>query len=142
MSRRAPRVTKTERRAGASAEQSVASIVAELRAIERTFAPPAGASPNAYRAQVDHWREREGDAHLEYQIPETFGRVLFARICERYGLQPRRDPNDPLMIHVDAPSGFATGILWPQYDAMGAVIARYLHGHAAALLTAWLGARD
>lgn len=137
MSRRAPRVTKSERRPTIVTPHST-DVVTELRAIERSFAPPHGSTPEGYRAQLREWREHTPDAHLEYVIPESFARVLFARLCERYGLQPRRDPEDELMIHVDAPADFAAEILWPQYSEMGAVLARFLHGHAAAVMTAWL----
>ena len=138
MSRRAPRVTKSERRTSTGAAPSIADVVAQLRAIERTFAPPSGGSSDAYRAQLAEWREQEADAHLDFQIPEAFGRVLFARLCERYGLQPHRDPDDALIVHVDAPPTFASEILWRQYDAMGALISRFLQQHAAMLMTAWL----
>lgn len=140
MSRRAPRATKAELRASASSSLSDTAVVAELRAIERAFAPPDGATLDAYRAQLREWREREPDAHLEYQIPESFARVLFVRLCERYGVQARGIPDDALMLRVHAPPGFAAEILWPQYSQMGAVLARFLHAHAGAVMTAWLAA--
>lgn len=144
MSRRAPRITKSERAktsATTRASHDVVAVVAELRAIEREFAPPGGMHADAYGAQVEECRLRQGDSHLEYQIPESFARVLFARLCERYGLEPHRDPDDALTMHLHAPAEFAEQILWPQYNAMGAALARFLHGHAAAVMTAWLGER-
>lgn len=141
MSRRTPRITKAERAKASAANRGEAGVVADLRAIERDFAPPNGNSAQAYLAQVNEWRSREVDAHLEYDIPESFARVLFARLCERYGLEAHREPDDPSTIHVHAPPGFAEQILWPQYDAMGEVLARFLHGQAASVMKAWLGER-
>ena len=141
MSRRAPRVTKSERAKTSAPTRAPHDVVAELRAIEREFTPPGGTHADAYRAQVDECRLRQGDSHLEYEIPESFARVLFARICERYGLEHYRDPDDALTMHVHAPADFAEQTLWPQYNAMGAALARFLHGHAAAIMTAWLGER-
>jgi hypothetical protein len=117
---------------------SPSPVVAELRAIELRFAPGGETRTDRLRAQLDAWRLREADEHLEFQIPESFGRVLFTKLCERYGLEAHRDGSDPLMLTVEMPPGFAEEVLWPQYDAMGAVIARYVHGHVSNVLAAWL----
>lgn len=120
----------------------VASVVEKLRAIEHRFAPPSGSDARALRAQLDAWRTREPDEDLEFEIPESFARVLFTKLCERHGVTAHRHTGDSLKICVRMPHGFATDVLWPQYDAMGAEIARFVHGQVSNVLTAWLKPAD
>lgn len=127
--------------AGPSAPRVVelSAVVNEIVAIEQQFAPPGGREPRFFRDQVDEWRRREVDEELQYSIPETFGRVLFTRLCERYGLKFHRDATDPQIVCVIAPFGFAQNVLWPQYDAMGEALARFVYGHVESVFKAWLG---
>jgi hypothetical protein len=139
MSRRRP--PKTSATAGTTQPHivEVSAVVRELRAIESRFAPQAGSGAGGFRAQLDDWRRREADEDLQFEIPETFARVLFTRLCDRYGIAAHRHANDPMTICASMPPGFANEILWPQYDAMGAEIARFVHGHVASVIAAWLG---
>jgi len=85
----------------------VASVVEKLRAIEHRFAPPSGSDARALRAQLDAWRTREPDEDLEFEIPESFARVLFTKLCERYEVTAHRHTGDSLKICVRMPHGFA-----------------------------------
>jgi hypothetical protein len=139
VSRRPPPKTSVT---GATTQPRVvetSAVVQELRAIELRFAPQAGSGAGRFRAQLDDWRRREADEELQFEIPESFARVLFARLCERYGITAHRHVNDPMTICASMPPGFANEILWPQYDAMGAEIARFVHGDVASVIAAWLG---
>ena len=115
-------------------------MVKELRAIEQRYAPPSGASPEAYARQLAEWRAREADREEVCSTRGATGAWVVVMLCARYGIRPFRRPRQrPTTITLLAPAGFVSKVLWPQVQAMVAVFEAARASMMKEVAGAWLG---
>jgi hypothetical protein len=113
---------------------------ADLRAIERYYAPAEGTRPEDYARQVEVWRQRDGEREEVCSTGDATGWRLLLRLCARYGLRVFRRRRQKLTtLIVVAPKGFMTKVLWPQFQAMMQVFAEAKAGVDKEILVDWLG---
>ena len=119
------------------------NYAADLRAIERHYAPAEGASPEAYARQVEVWRQRDGEREEVCSTGDATGGWLLLRLCARYGLPAYRRRRQKLTtLTVRAPQGFVPKVLWPQFQAMVQVFAAARVEVDNEILVSWLGAGE
>jgi hypothetical protein len=119
----------------------IEGVVAELRAIERRYAPPAGASAAAYAQQLAEWRTREPDSEEVCWGGDATGVWVAVMLCARYGIRPFRRPRQKATtVTVLAPAGFVSKVFWPQALEMIGAFERARRAMADEVVTAWLGA--
>ena len=115
-------------------------VVAELRAIERRYAPPGGASVAGYAQQLAEWRTREPDSEEVCWGGDATGAWVVVMLCARYGIRPYRRPRQKAATTcVLAPAGFVSKVFWPQALEMMGAFERARRAMAEEIVTAWLG---
>jgi hypothetical protein len=116
---------------------------ADLRAIERYYAPAEGTTPEDYARQVEVWRQREGEREEVCSTGDATGWRLLRWLCARYRLRVfRRRRQKVTTLIVVAPKGFVTKVLWPQFQAMMQVFAEAKAEVDKEILVNWLGAEE
>lgn len=121
---------------------NVGTAIAELRAIERRFAPPSGSGPEALRAQLAEWRAREPDTEFRLTVGDSVGEAVFRHLCGRYGVAPFRRPRQQSStVTVRAPRGFVEAVLSPQFAQMIDVVDRAMHATVDEVFAGWVGVR-
>ena len=119
----------------------IGKVVAELRAIERRYAPAAGASAAAYAQQLAEWRTREPDSDQVCCGGDATGAWVTAMLCARYGIRAFRRPRQKVTTTcVVAPASFVSKVFWPQALEMMAAFERARRAMAEEIVTTWLGA--
>ncbi len=116
------------------------NFAAELRAVERHYAPADGPSAEAYLKQVETWRQRDGEREEVCSTGDATGGWLLLRLCARYGLKAYRRPRQKLTtITIRAPQGFVTKVLWLQFQETMRVFAAARTELDNEILVNWLG---
>ena len=119
----------------------IEGVVAELRAIERRYAPAAGASAAAYAQQLADWRTREPDSEEVCWGGDATGAWVVVMLCARYGIRPfRRRRQKATTVTVLAPAAFVSKVFWPQALEMMGAFEKARRAMADEVVTAWLGA--
>lgn len=116
------------------------AFAAELREIDRRYAPSGGGGGDAYAKQLADWRLKEPDREEVCNTREPTSAWLLLWLCTRYGIRPfRRLRQKPTTICVRVPKGFMSKVLWPQLEELAAVFVRARAAAVDELVTAWLG---
>lgn len=79
------------------------------------------------RVRLAELRGREPDVEMYYRLGDTWSRRLFVALCRRYGLLPfRKAGRRYTTVHVRLPQSFHDKTLWPEFQALSAVLDEHL----------------
>jgi len=118
----------------------VSALAEQLKAVERRYAIPGATGAADYAKQLADWRLREAEREEVCSTHNATVGWLLLRLCARYGIRAYRRPRQkPTTISLQAPAGFVSKVLWPQVQAMAAVVEQARSAASSELMAAWLG---
>lgn len=116
-----------------------APLAEQLSDLERRLVGNNAGAAGA-RALLARYREREPDKEFEVSIPSTVVQRVLVGWCQRLGVEPYRKPRQRLTkVCLRVPGSFMHEVLWPQVNAMGAVLEEATAAAAERVVERWLG---
>jgi hypothetical protein len=116
-----------------------AHLTEQLHEIEHRLASSGAGAENA-RAVLARYREREADKEFEISIPSTVAQRVLVGWCQRIGVEPYRKPRQRMTkVCLRVPRSFMHEVLWPQVEAMSAVLEQATDAAVDRIVTQWSG---